>query len=89
MPGAESEVCPYPHKTPQPAFVYVLPLRAKRTNPHGISWEMNKLLRTMPHGIFCYECYQRHRETIEQATEALGLWNLTRRLERYVKEGKK
>lgn len=83
--GAESEVCPYFHDKPVPAYVYVLPFRIRRANSSRKCYEMNKLLRNMPHGIFCYECYQRHREIIESATEALGLWNLTREIENYVK----
>jgi hypothetical protein len=91
--GAESEICPYPHDTPKPAFVYVLPfiLSAKSTQRIGPrqKTEMRNLFRSMPHGIFCYECYQRHRAIIETATELLELWHLTRKVANYGKECQK
>jgi hypothetical protein len=87
LPGADAEICPlHPSDKSVPAFVYVLPMRIKRSNRSRKSQEMNKMLREMPRGIFCYDCFQQRRDIIEQATELLGLCNLTEEIKKYVKD---
>ena len=81
----DSEVCTNPHDKPIPAYACVLPFSVRNSTGDRKTTQLNKLFETIPHGTFCYECYQRYSDIIESATELLVLLNITRRLKDHVK----